>query len=298
MAPFTGEADLQGRPVLRRERLGLLAANDLHFALVCQRPVSDIAEIIARNPSLVDSKDGRGHTPLHLAVMNQSADVVKLLLDNGAPVNAATDVQNTPLHLAYDKPEMATLLVEYGCIIESLNKWQKTPLDWINATINSATGPTGRVRAILEAAEEDFPLMLGRAKQQQLRVEARRKAAAEIDASADARAAAELGAAEAWLTELQGGGGGGGDEEGDEASVSSMAALAAAKGPLFARDLYSAVKQSKSKEVNRARKESDATQVRRFLSGPIGLSLESVARCCQFLPLGTAASLPRVTSSR
>ena len=64
------DTDNHGRPLLRRERLKVLSANELLFALVCQRPAHEIAEIIDKFPHFVDEHDSRGHTPLHLAVMN------------------------------------------------------------------------------------------------------------------------------------------------------------------------------------------------------------------------------------
>jgi hypothetical protein len=42
MVRMDGDVDAQGRPLLRRERLHALAASELHFALICQRPGWDI----------------------------------------------------------------------------------------------------------------------------------------------------------------------------------------------------------------------------------------------------------------
>jgi len=75
-----------------------------------------------------------GHTPLHMAVMNNDIEVVKVLIEcgmfmisrsseifrhappvsscTGAAINARTHVANTPLHLCYDKPEIVKLLLE------------------------------------------------------------------------------------------------------------------------------------------------------------------------------------------
>jgi hypothetical protein len=257
-----GDVDEHGRPLLRRERLKALAANALLFALVCQRPAHEVAELCAQFPHLVDEGDARGHTPLHLAVLNGDAATVKVLLECGAPVNATTAVQNTALHLAYDRPDMAELLLEHGALPEAINKWQKTVMDWCNATANSATGPTGKVRAMVEAAEADAPQMIKRAKAQQLRMEARRKTVAAKKKEHDDSTAANEGAAEAWLEEQTAAKAAAEDwaTGGADVVASSLGQLASSRGPAFAKELFGAVKAAKGKEVAASRKETTATQ--------------------------------------
>lgn len=264
-----GDVDEHGRPLLRRERLKVLAANALLFALVCQRPAPEVAELCAQFPHLVDEADARGHAPLHLAVLNGDAATVQALLECGAPVNATTSVQNTALHLAYDRPDMAALLLEHGALPEAINKWQKTAVDWCNATPNSATGPTGKVRAMVEAAEADTPQMIKRAKAQQLRMEARRKTVAAKKKEHDDSTAFNEGAAEAWLEEQAAAQAAAEDEAanahdwasgGADVVASSLAQLALSRGPVFAKELFGAVQGAKGKEVAASRKETTATQ--------------------------------------
>ena len=72
------------------------------------------------------------YTPLHWAVRNRDAEIVKLLIEAGAPVNA-TAVQNlTPLHFAdgrYSNPTITALLLAAGADpnIEAFTLY-KTPL--------------------------------------------------------------------------------------------------------------------------------------------------------------------------
>jgi len=110
--------DLQGRPVIKRERLLKLSASEMHFALLCQRPPFEITEIIERAPHLVDIPDRKGHTPLHLAASSGHEEITKILLEAGASVNARTNVQNTPLHMCFNKPQIVKLLLEAGAVVE------------------------------------------------------------------------------------------------------------------------------------------------------------------------------------
>lgn len=53
------------------------------------------------SPSLVlNTPDSQGNTPLHLAVLENDIEMIKLLIHHGADVNATDAQSNTPLHLA------------------------------------------------------------------------------------------------------------------------------------------------------------------------------------------------------
>jgi len=75
-----GTVDNQGRPALKRDRLKVLAATELHFALLCQRPVHEVMELVDKKPHLLDAEDHKGHVPLHMAVMNGDVEVSIALL--------------------------------------------------------------------------------------------------------------------------------------------------------------------------------------------------------------------------
>jgi len=65
-----------------------------------------VKALVAENPTVVNEKDARGRTPLHLASDAAKEDIarrnaiVEFLLANGADVNADDDLGQTPLHLA------------------------------------------------------------------------------------------------------------------------------------------------------------------------------------------------------
>ena len=65
----------------------------------------------------VSIRGGRdGFTPLHVAAFKGYTDVVRLLLNNGADINAVAIGGKTPLHLAHEgkNEEMAAFLRQRG----------------------------------------------------------------------------------------------------------------------------------------------------------------------------------------
>jgi len=56
------------------------------------------------------------YTPLHSAAHNDKIELARLLINNGADVNAKTYDRKTPLSIALEKgfKELADLIVNYG----------------------------------------------------------------------------------------------------------------------------------------------------------------------------------------
>jgi ankyrin repeat protein len=79
----------------------------------------------------IDATSKIGLTPLHLAAWHGSADVVEILLANGANINAkCRKAGMTPLHYAaaFGRKDIAEVLVVKGADINSKNKRGGTPL--------------------------------------------------------------------------------------------------------------------------------------------------------------------------
>lgn len=78
---------------------------------------SVVASLIKQGAN-VNFRDARaGETPLHQAIVHwQHVDVVRVLLDRGAVVNAVDNGRRTPLHeaVSYYSPDTAALLIERG----------------------------------------------------------------------------------------------------------------------------------------------------------------------------------------
>jgi len=72
--------------------------------------------------------------PLHLAAEAGFADVIQVLLDHGADINACTGGQNrvTPLHMAAakGKSDVVKMLLRSGADVNARDVKEQTPLTW------------------------------------------------------------------------------------------------------------------------------------------------------------------------
>jgi hypothetical protein len=114
--------------------------------------VSRVGELLKRDPSLVNSRDTAGNTPLHCAIGYFELGVVETLLAHGADVNAPDNNGTTPLHiLAAGVPpnpppppksvqspgaslqdihlKIAQLLLSRGADLDARTTWGWTPLE-------------------------------------------------------------------------------------------------------------------------------------------------------------------------
>jgi ankyrin repeat protein/mono/diheme cytochrome c family protein len=83
---------------------------------------------IAESPGLVTSKDLMGTTPLHHAAGFGTLQVMQLLLDKGADVNARNRRGSTPLHWAIHDAAKVRLLVSRGAAVNTKSIEGRTPV--------------------------------------------------------------------------------------------------------------------------------------------------------------------------
>jgi ankyrin repeat protein len=84
----------------------------------------------------VNARNDVGEALVHDAAMRKSADVMKLLLAAGADVNVASTLQKqTPLHVAArcGQIEVLRVLVDAGASLDALNHKKKTAEQWARA---------------------------------------------------------------------------------------------------------------------------------------------------------------------
>ncbi|MDU8913437.1 ankyrin repeat domain-containing protein [Aestuariicoccus sp. MJ-SS9] len=69
-------------------------------------------------------------TPLHLAAMNGHTEVVRMLADGGADLEASSGILGRPLHVATNRnrADVIAALIEYGAEVDALDKDNRTPL--------------------------------------------------------------------------------------------------------------------------------------------------------------------------
>lgn len=77
-----------------------------------------VSALLAHNRcgATINTRDGTGWTPLHLAAQAGRADVVRVLVERGADVDARDDRGGTPLHRAlyHGQGDVAAVLIGYG----------------------------------------------------------------------------------------------------------------------------------------------------------------------------------------
>jgi uncharacterized protein len=73
-----------------------------------------VGVFLQQHPEIVHEKRGWGSTPLHNAAMGGRKEIAKLLIAQGADVNARNELGDTPLRIAlkYEKWEVAALIRE------------------------------------------------------------------------------------------------------------------------------------------------------------------------------------------
>jgi ankyrin repeat protein len=92
----------------------LIAAADVEGV---RTAVESSAGLLART---VERAGQGGWTPLHVAVAECQAEIVRLLVAAGADLTARTEHHRTPLHVALEfSPELVPLLVELGAVLDA-----------------------------------------------------------------------------------------------------------------------------------------------------------------------------------
>jgi prolyl 4-hydroxylase len=86
--------------------------------------VEDLKEVLEKDKSMVHIKDKNGWSPLHEGIRNGHLEVVKLLIDHGADVNAKTNAGQSGLSLAKEIHGEGHPIIEF---LESLGAIEAGP---------------------------------------------------------------------------------------------------------------------------------------------------------------------------
>ena len=111
-----------------------------------------LKELIRADKQIVNEKFKANQTPLMEAIIFKQEEIAKLLVENGADVNAQDDKGWSALHFAAQSylPNTIKLLITKKADIDPQDAWGNTPL--LRAIYNSNNGET--IRLLLEAGAD------------------------------------------------------------------------------------------------------------------------------------------------
>ena len=113
----------RARPAGSRFLFALISSGcgNVHARRVAAGELTEIQEMLARNPGAIESRDGLGKTPLFFAVTYGREDMMDFLIERGADVNAHDNTVLTPLHVAafMSRPACAEKLLKAGARIDA-----------------------------------------------------------------------------------------------------------------------------------------------------------------------------------
>jgi len=117
----------------------------------------DVVRILCDFGADLDARDSRGNTPLHAAAAAGAAAAVAALLDAGADAAARNTNEDTPLHGAvwHRRDACASLLVRYGAPLGARNRRDRSPRAHAKARRRRDQSGKATPRASLAAQEAD-----------------------------------------------------------------------------------------------------------------------------------------------
>ena len=118
LATRLGDLDIMRLLLDNGANLYRLVDGYLHVPALMYADDVEIAQLLLDRGALVDGGIGEGGTVLDFAAEQGNTDVVKLLIANGADVNAYGEVGDTPLHAAKNI-EIAKILIDNGADIHA-----------------------------------------------------------------------------------------------------------------------------------------------------------------------------------
>lgn len=100
------------------------------FQAEMQGDIDKVKELLAKNKKLLDIRNDKGGTPLHVATKLGKLEIAKFLVAEGADVNALNDKKRNPLHVAatHNQAELTRFLAASGTELDARSDILSVPL--------------------------------------------------------------------------------------------------------------------------------------------------------------------------
>lgn len=127
--------------------------------------LAKVKELLTANPELIDSKEKDGGTPLHMAAVAGSKEIVEFLIAKGADVKAKANSGVTPLHSAAYKgnKEVTEILLAKGADANAKSNDGYTPLYYAANRLTAKVLLAGGADTNARANDRSTPLHLAAA---------------------------------------------------------------------------------------------------------------------------------------
>jgi glyoxylase-like metal-dependent hydrolase (beta-lactamase superfamily II) len=124
----------------------VFSAEEIHDAAQ-QGDLAKLKMLLEKNPGLIEARSENEKTPLHFAAQAGFKEIVELLIEKGADVNAKNIANEIPLHYAaaMRHKEVVDLLIARGAMLNSGTLDGSTPLHYAANLGNSET-----IRVLIE----------------------------------------------------------------------------------------------------------------------------------------------------
>jgi len=108
----------------------------LHYVALSQNDHTNVAKLLITNGATINAKDKDENTPLHFAAKSGNTGIVKLLIKNGAIIDAQNKYEYTPLFETIktskyvSHTDTANILIENGADVNARKDDGYTPLHY------------------------------------------------------------------------------------------------------------------------------------------------------------------------
>lgn len=126
--------------------------NSLHIS--CENGYHEIVKLLIEHGAVLEALSGVSQaTPMVFAAQSGSPETVQVLVDAGARVNAANCYGNTPLHeAAHDgNGDIVDILLKAGADVNAKNHKGSCPLSFMCYSENAETHPVSVAKKLLDA---------------------------------------------------------------------------------------------------------------------------------------------------